>query len=167
MHRKALLRAFMACGILVVIYILFFALHGAWVLHDTPLIRAVGENDEAEVLRLLRHGADINEHSRLLSRWTPLICAVYGNDTNMVHLLIESGANINLPDAEGKTPLIWAAEKGDLGVPIVKELLAHGADLDSKDKHGFTVFNYADSEPPSPQLLAALEKARRKRKMGR
>jgi ankyrin repeat protein len=161
MKKRSVLWAIAVCVSLVVAFIVAVVLHGAWVLQDTPLMRAVGKDDVQKVKLLLDKGADINEHSRLLTQWTPLIAAVYANQTNMVRYLIEAGANVHLAGSDGKTPLIWAAQFGDQDVPIVKELITHGARLDAKDKFGATAYDYAKSAPPKPELLAILETAKR------
>ncbi|HEV7928278.1 MAG TPA: ankyrin repeat domain-containing protein [Verrucomicrobiae bacterium] len=150
-------------GVLACVLILIVAVfvHGAWILHDTALMRAVGGDNVQNVKLLLDNGADINEHSRMLPKWTPLIAAIYGNQTNMVRYLINAGADVNLAGSDGKTPLIWAAQFGDQDAPIVKELIARGARLEVKDKFGATAYDYAKSAPPKPELLAILETAKR------
>jgi len=161
MKKRNVPRGLMACAILLVAFILGIILHGAWVLRATPLQLAVGADDVDKVKSLVQQGADINEHSRFLDAWTPLIMAVFADRTNMVHCLLEAGADPNMAGRDGKTPLIWAAW-GKHAVPLVKDLIAHGARLDAKDKDGATVFDYAQSAPPKPELLAALEEAKRK-----
>jgi hypothetical protein len=50
---------------------------------------------------------------------------------------------LNAHNADGWTPLMCAAEKGDL--QLVKILLEKGANINVKDKQGFTVLERADS----------------------
>jgi ankyrin repeat protein len=160
MNKRNILRGLMACAAAIVVFIVAVALHGAWVLRGTPLLGAVGDGDVEKVKFILQHGADINERSKNLIGWTPLTAAVQANRTNVVHFLIEAGADVNLPEGDGKTPLICAAQWGDEGVPIVKDLIAHGAKLNAKDKQGNTVLDLARSAPPKPELLATLEAAK-------
>jgi ankyrin repeat protein len=92
--------------------------------------------------------------------WTPLIVAAYADRTNMVHYLIETGADLNSAGNDGKTPLIWAIQLGE--IPIVKELIAHGARLDATDKRGNTAFDYARTrDPAEPEIVAILEAAKK------
>ncbi len=161
MNKRNVPQGLMACAILLVAFILGLILHGAWVLRATPLQLAVGADDVDKVKFLVQHGADINERSRMLPAWTPLIMAVYAGQTNMVHCLLEAGADPNIAGRDGKTPLIWATG-GEQGVPLVKDLIAHGARLDAKDKNGNTAYDFARSAPPKPELIAALEEAKRK-----
>nr|XP_012621176.1 POTE ankyrin domain family member A-like [Microcebus murinus] len=49
-----------------------------------------------------------------------------------VTLLLEHGAEIKLKDAQGNTPLHYAAYNGDLS--IAAKLLSHGANIEEKNK---------------------------------
>lgn len=53
--------------------------------------------------------------------------------------LINSQAEVNVKDKEGKTPLIWAAEKGY--EELMMELMKAGAKLDATDNQGRTVLS--------------------------
>ena len=59
----------------------------------------------------------------------------------IVSFLLSKGAKLESVDQEGKTPLMWAATKGNL--EIVKLLLAKGADITKTSKEGKTALNYA------------------------
>lgn len=56
-----------------------------------------------------------------------LIDAVRAGATGSVKAAIEAGADVNQQDANGWTPLCWAAGKGELAT--IELLLAHGADV--------------------------------------
>jgi ankyrin repeat protein len=61
---------------------------------ESILIPAVASNNEAEVIRLVEKGADLN---RIDSNGnTALTSAVQNNNSKMVELLIKSGADVNL-----------------------------------------------------------------------
>lgn len=68
-------------------------------------------------------------------------------------LLLDAGAKINAADAQGYTPLMWAAMQDDLG--ILQELLARGADVKAKDKKGFTVLEMAGGKKVRQVLMQA------------
>lgn len=57
--------------------------------------------------------------------------------------LLEAGADPNLPDHNGRTPLIHACRgSGIMGHPVA-QLLMHGADLEHRDHEGKTALDYA------------------------
>ena len=60
---------------------------------------------------------------------------------------------INTPDSEGRTPLSWAAERGD--VASVNILLKHGAKVNHGDKDGNTPLHWS-CKAPSPSALRTL-----------
>lgn len=73
------------------------------------------------------------------------IAAASGNgDYYMVKALTESGANLNIPDYEGYTPLIWAAQHGH--ARICEYLIMHGANLNPLDRGGYTPLMWATQE---------------------
>jgi ankyrin repeat protein len=70
-----------------------------------------------------------------------LFDAVAAGDLARVQVLLDSGADPNPFDAEGRTPLIVAAENGDEA--LVKALLAGGADPILTDRVGETALGKA------------------------
>ncbi|KAL9598866.1 MAG: hypothetical protein Q9219_004206 [cf. Caloplaca sp. 3 TL-2023] len=67
--------------------------------------------------------------------------------------LSASTSNIEVKDSEGRTPLSWAAELGDLAA--VQTLLEYGAAHSSKSRNGMTPLHYA-TRAPSPGCLKTL-----------
>lgn len=83
---------------------------------------------------LLMYHADPHIASNNPLRVTPLHSAVAGNHYAVAAKLIEAGANVNAIQADGFTPLMGAAQNGNL--QMVELLLAHGADKNARvDKH--------------------------------
>ena len=75
---------------------------------------------------------------------TPLMCATesLGRDSlEIVRQLVTDGADVNAKDDDGFTPLIDAAEAGN--IQIVRLLLRHGADVHAKAAAGITALNSA------------------------
>lgn len=85
--------------------------------------------------------------------------------TNSVILLINHGANINATDKKGRTPLMWACGSGNpddfaseierpktietkdggfapFDYRVIKYLVDSGADVNAKDKEGYTALDY-------------------------
>ena len=73
---------------------------------------------------------------------TTLILAACEKHPDIVGLLLEYGANPNLPDINGRTPLMEAALWGRFD--NVKHLLAFGAQKDLRDKEGLKAMDFAE-----------------------
>ena len=73
---------------------------------------------------------------------------------------------MNIPDNQGETAIMWATVS-DENVEIVNDLIAHGADLNAKDKMGSSVLSYASADPPKPRLLEAVKAALAKQERAR
>ena len=71
------------------------------------------------------------------------------DEKSVVRLLLDSGADPNLPDDKGRTPLI--ANSRDLDV--AKMLIAHGANVNAREKDGFTALMNASSVDLTRLLL--------------
>ena len=66
-----------------------------------------------------------------------------------------STSTVDLADTEGRTPLSWAAERGD--VLAVTTLLQYGASHSSKSLSGMTPLHYAAKAPSSACLYVLLD----------
>lgn len=122
----------------------------------TPLFRAMRSKNFPLIFALLTHD---NIDANFPANWgaTPLIYAAENNEKELVALLLHgiknptlekgkitfmfAAANINLPDKDGKTALMIAAENGNHD--IVKTLLRNGANVFLKDKRGETALSLA------------------------
>ena len=67
----------------------------------------------------------------------------YAPNEEIATLLIDSEANLNVKDADGSTPLHWAASSR---FDVAKALIIAGANLDIKDSSGLTPLDYANDE---------------------
>jgi ankyrin repeat protein len=148
-----------------------------------PLIAAIGENDEADVIHLLnggklskaevddalfwacneheipilKHlidaGADVNLRSE---NTTPLMVAITWKSSRAVNLLLGAGAKVNGPqDQYGETPLTWAAQSGPEAEPLVRTLLENGAEVNASNGFGITALMRA-THRAAPSVLTAL-----------
>jgi ankyrin repeat protein len=71
--------------------------------------------------------------------------------------LVEKGAPIDVPDANGTTALIMAAEEGE--EDAVKILLDHGANVDTVNKDGETAMQLA-REWDNDEVVELLKQAK-------
>jgi ankyrin repeat protein len=101
--------------------------------NDTPLQKAIMEEEFDCAYRLIEAGACINDSaSKGEGGLTALQAAVSVGDVDMVEHLLLRGADVNAPAAvvNGVTALQAAAIKGYLRIAQI--LLKHGADVDAK-----------------------------------
>jgi|GEM_PF-2623629 len=90
---------------------------------------------------LLEKGADFSVNKNTFSL---LHLATYNGNIQIVERLLNLGFNINLKDDNKRTPLIWAAEVGDL--TMLKFLISNGANVNLSDEEGFTAMDTAVGE---------------------
>ena len=90
---------------------------------------------------LLAKGANIHDTRKDDGKHNALHNAsLYGNDS-VIPFLIRAGLDVNSPDSAGRTPLMLAAQRGELNA--VKTLLAEGADAAITDHKGKTAADHA------------------------
>ena len=107
---------------------------------ELPLEVACRKGNAEAVRLMLEHGA--NGDRRTAAGTTIMHEAALGGSSDIVKLLLERGVPVDTPDLEnGATPLQYAASFGR--VPVVRVLLAHGADPYRKDKRGWDTFAVA------------------------
>jgi ankyrin repeat protein len=113
----------------------------------TPFLIAAQANDVAVMRELLAHGADPNVPTSLDT--TPLMVAAgighlpgmsrstEANALEAIKLCLELGADINAVNKNGDTALHGAAWR-QVADSIVQFLVDHGANMDAKNKRGWT-----------------------------
>lgn len=106
---------------------------------DTPLLNAAWGEHEDALLLLLRHRADPNVPNRVGQ--TAMTTALAFERRHILAILLEGGADPDLRHHD-QTPLMMAL--GDEGA--VRLLLAHGADVTLRDKHGKTALRIAQED---------------------
>ena len=132
-------------------------------LHEQDFINALDDKDEKSALAALRQGVNPNtreplpdprnfsdwleEHLRPRSRryeqgHTALNLAILrGNSQRVLRALLDAGANPNADDPGGVTPLMTAANKGDIAT--LQLLLAYHADINLEDVQHQNALGYA------------------------
>ncbi|KID97216.1 Ankyrin repeat protein, partial [Metarhizium majus ARSEF 297] len=97
---------------------------------NSPLAHAIfSKNEKATEALLKREDVDANSWFPLLEYQTPLIYAIEREEKRLIDLLLDGeGVNVAEPNASGRTPLSYAAEKGD--VALTNRLLPRYTDTD-------------------------------------
>lgn len=93
---------------------------------ETALMTCAGRGSQGAVKALLAHGADVNARETKGSQ-TALMWAVAEKHPEIVRMLIEHGADIHARSNAGLTPLLFAAQQGDLA--SLQMLIEAGADI--------------------------------------
>jgi ankyrin repeat protein len=150
---------------------------------DIDIWTAIIKGNIEAVKKHLAAGVDVNATSKMWSGMTPLHIAAEGGHNEIAELLIAKGADLTAKDQNpfvGGTPLDWAIKRGKIetadiirknggkyskirfaarggDIKAVKEFLAAGADLNTKDKRGDTPLDIAELlfEWESPEVKAA------------
>ena len=90
---------------------------------------------------LLVQGANID--AQAFEGGTAVLLAGWETDNlDLVRVFVEQGADINIPNDNGDTPLIDAADLGKIG--ILKYLLENGADVNIKNNAGHSALDIAN-----------------------
>jgi ankyrin repeat protein/tetratricopeptide (TPR) repeat protein len=90
---------------------------------------------------LLQKGANVNAQDK--EGETPLDRAVEAHSLTLAWLFIQSGANVNLQNAHGDTPLMLSLGNSD----IARVLLDHGANIEARNKDGYSALFLAADQP--------------------
>jgi ankyrin repeat protein len=94
---------------------------------ETALMIAARTGKAAAVKRLVAAGADINAKESVRGQ-TALMWAAAEDNLEATSMLLEAGASANVRTPAGFTALHFAVRAGN--IPVVKELVAHGAKVD-------------------------------------
>jgi ankyrin repeat protein len=130
---------------------------------ETPLMVAIQNRDSSWTGFLLSQNADPNVADR--DGNTPLIQASRLGLETPVEWLIQAGARIDEKNRMGETALIVAVQRRQ--VPIVKMLLAEGADPDLADAAaGYSARDYAKRDGRNPEILKLIDRAHKKPAVG-
>lgn len=125
-------------------------------LGESPLMTAVDMADVGAVRALLEHGAN-TELRESKSGQTALMWAAAESHSEIVRLLIEHGADVRARSNNGFTPLLFAAQQGD--VLSGRILLEAGADAnEANQKDGLSPLMVATASGHTELSLLLLEK---------
>jgi ankyrin repeat protein len=141
-----------------------------------PFYIAVGYNPNVDVVKyLISKGAKVN----IKSPWgdTPLHAASHNPNVDVVKYLISKGADIHAKDSWGRTPLysavvqnnqshfydsgtgqtlLYPAVVRNTNIDVLKYLISQGADVNAKDKWGWTPFHRAVERNTNIDVLECL-----------
>jgi ankyrin repeat protein len=134
--------------------------------NQTPLARAVQQQDVDALRLMLARGGKVNE---LAQGNTPLMALMAGGGRfgggfgaapagyrfpgtrsviDAAKTLLDAGADVNVTRENGETALHVAAQTGN--VPMIQLLAEHGAKLDAKTMAGLTPLDYAEGKGAPP-----------------
>jgi ankyrin repeat protein len=140
--------------------------------NNCELLHAAVEKGYLKVVEeFLKYGIDVNMlYKRKYRSYTLLHVATKTKQEEVAKLLISYGADVNAQDKTGKTAIFYAAENADLKIAklllnnkaniqdypeilydavmkgcrkIVKVLLQHGADVNTRDEGGRTALHFS------------------------
>jgi uncharacterized protein len=121
----------------------------------TSIADAAMRGDRADVLALIKQGADVNAPQG--DGVTALHWAARQGDAELATALVAAGANIRAATRFGVyTPLHLAAERGSAS--IVKTLLRSGAAVDARTSTGATALMLASASGETTAVAALLDK---------
>ncbi|OUM66014.1 hypothetical protein PIROE2DRAFT_41183, partial [Piromyces sp. E2] len=101
----------------------------------TALTIACEKGDEKLGIKLIEHGANINQPNKYGD--TPIIIASKNFNEKLFLYLIEHGAEVNITDKCGNTPLIIECQN-TYRFTIIETLIKYGADPNIKNIYGST-----------------------------
>ncbi len=116
----------------------------------TALMRAAEQNKRADVLLLVKFGANVNAKDKQGRNVLFYSYGFHKGSIDMVQLLIQAGVDVNATDNTGATVLMYACAIGS--VEMVKILLQAGADVHRVDKHGLTAFAHIRPQKLPPGI---------------
>lgn len=123
---------------------------------ETPFTQALSSKKVDLVKAMLACKPELNKKSN--EGWYPLHTAAYYGPAEVVDLLVKSGADVNaIGNFDGWTPLQMAIGAHKDGIPMVKALLANGADKKIKSASGKTAYDMAKEDPELKELLPLLK----------
>jgi ankyrin repeat protein len=108
----------------------------------TPLLKAASKGDTFQCQQLIASGSLVNEKTALGD--TALILASANGHTDAVKFLLSKQSDLNVHGKDNRTPLIAALEdKKTYNHEVLKILLDHHPDIESRDKKQYTALFHA------------------------
>ena len=121
---------------------------------DTPLQRAIGNQNASKVKKQLDNGANPNEVNKM--GCTTLSLAIWVGHNKIVKILLDHGAEVNQIDPiNGTTALMFAAQDGKH--EIARDLLLRGASVNYQAVNGRTALHSAVQEESAATVNLLLE----------
>ncbi len=120
-----------------------------WLGHFTPILFAVGENNEPLTKFLLKRKPQLNTVDFKFT-YTPLHWAIIKDNKNIVKMLLKAGADVNLPSSAGKTALEVAQKENNPEIiNMIQEYMEYAQNKpqikQDTEKYVMDVLGYAGS----------------------
>ena len=106
---------------------------------SSPIHWAAFKGDTNILALLLRHGADIKKEG---TNWK-MTALHLAHDSKTAEFLLDHGANLEALDANGQTPLMRAATRGN--AELAETLINRGAQLGLQDNAKWTALEFAQA----------------------
>lgn len=113
------------------------------------LFKAISNGDIQELRRLLDRGAEIDWQSNV--GISGLMQALIYNQFKLAGFMVDRGCDLNLSDQDGYTALLYIINANSLdkqqteALPLMKKMIAKGANIYAADKSGAGVIHHAVS----------------------
>lgn len=107
---------------------------------QSALWHAFKNKDTSVIIQLFKENA-LGRQDRHDINQTALHLAIYMKDLNLIKELLNENCPVDIQDEAGRTPLMFAAFKGD--IDLVKFFLDQGADIHKKSYIGDQALDYA------------------------
>lgn len=128
-----------------------------WAMSKTLLSLAIMRANLDVIKLLIRYGADLNPKSEPIDGY-PLSNAALGGHLEVVELLLSYKVSVNpkLPPYQ-RSPLALASHNDAEGLPIMKLLIGHGADVNARFQDNETVMTIASRQKRGAEAVALLK----------
>ena len=122
------------------------------VLLDRDKVRSMSAEEFAAAVR---SAPDVNARDK--KGWTALHIAAFGGTSDNIAALLEAGSDVNArTTAKGFTPLHIAAGFGTRYPEMITALLNAGANVEARDKNGWTALRFAAAAGGTLETITAL-----------
>jgi len=126
----------------------------AFIKYDSPLHRAVSNDELKETKNLIARGESVNVKDKHYNKITPLFLAVENGNLEITETLLDFGAKVNAKDENRQTPLMRL--DSDATPELVNLLIKHGAKVNLTDNEGNTALMFASSYADAEVLRALI-----------
>ncbi len=124
---------------------------------DALVFKALDSGQPELLAIFLDHGVDLTVENHLQKTLLELALDDHADNPDLTRILLDHGADPNHMGSDSTTCPLFTALVADEPVPLVRELLSHGARIDVKNEDELDPLQWAlDDGPCSPELIGLL-----------